>query len=123
MASVRGKDTGPELLVRRLAHAMGLRFRLHRSDLPGKPDLVLPKYQLVVFVHGCFWHRHEGCSRSTLPVARREFWTRKFESTVARDARQISLLESLGWTVLVIWECELKDIGSVQQRIASATKG
>lgn len=109
MAKVRGKDTGPELRVRTIAHRMGLRFRLHRKDLPGKPDLVFPKHRLAVFVHGCFWHRHEGCRRATMPSTRREFWEAKFAATVERDARQTAALESAGWRVLVLWECELKD--------------
>lgn len=109
MAKVRGKDTGPELRVRTVAHRMGLRFRLHRKDLPGKPDLVFPKHRLAVFVHGCFWHRHEGCRRATTPSTRREFWEAKFAATVERDARQTAALESAGWRVLVLWECELKD--------------
>lgn len=109
MARVRGKDTGPELRVRRAAHRLGLRFRLHRKDLPGKPDLVLPKYRLAVFVHGCFWHRHEGCRRATMPASRTEFWTAKFAATISRDRRQIAELQALGWRAVVIWECELKD--------------
>lgn len=109
MAKVRGKDTGPELRVRRIAHRLGLRFRLHRKDLPGRPDLVLPKHHLVVFVHGCFWHRHEGCRRATMPATRQAFWTAKFAATAARDAAQRRMLEDTGWRVLTLWECEVKD--------------
>lgn len=109
MARVRGKDTGPEVRVRRIAHGLGLRFRLHRKDLPGKPDLVFPKHSLAVFVHGCFWHRHPGCGRASTPTTRPEFWQAKFDGNVARDRRQQEALETLGWKVLILWECELKD--------------
>jgi len=109
MARVRGKDTGPEVRVRRIAHGFGLRFRLHRKDLPGKPDLVFPKHSLAVFVHGCFWHRHPGCRRASTPTTRPEFWQAKFDGNVARDRRQQEALETLGWKVLILWECELKD--------------
>lgn len=120
MARVRGKDTAPELRVRRIAHSLGLRFRLHRKDLPGSPDLVFPKHRLVVFVHGCFWHRHEGCPRATMPATRTEFWTGKFTATVDRDARQISELKRLGWRVLIVWECELKDQKEIKSRLTEA---
>ncbi len=108
MALVKGKNTRPELRVRRLAHALGYRFRLHRRDLPGTPDLVFPGRRAVIFVHGCFWHRHPapGCWRARLPKSRPEFWVPKLEANVARDAEQIAALEALGWRVLVIWECE-----------------
>lgn len=120
MAKVKGKDTGPELKVRRIAHRMGLRFRLHRKDLPGTPDLVFPKHRLAVFVHGCFWHRHAGCRRATMPVTRTEFWVSKFTSTVERDARQLSNLKRLGWRVLVLWECELKHQHEITSRLTEA---
>lgn len=94
--------------VRRLAHAMGLRFRLHRRDLPGKPDLAFPKYGAVVFVHGCFWHRHSGCSKASTPKSRTEFWNAKFASNVERDQRNEDALHSQGWRVFTIWECEAK---------------
>lgn len=123
MSKVRGKDTGPELRVRSLAHRMGLRFRLHREDLPGTPDLVFPRHRLAVFVHGCFWHRHEGCRRATTPGTRREFWSTKFAATVERDARQTKALEDLGWRVLVVWECELKDDEALRNILMSALKG
>lgn len=123
MARVRGKDTAPELLVRRVAHRLGLRFRLHRSDLPGKPDLVLPRHRLVVLVHGCFWHRHPDCRRATTPSTRTEFWTRKFDATIARDARQRDELEASGWRVLTLWECELKDPAQLEARLRGATDG
>jgi DNA mismatch endonuclease (patch repair protein) len=120
MAKVRSSDTGPELKVRKLAHAMGLRFRLNRRDLPGTPDLVFPRHRLAVFIHGCFWHRHPGCSRSTVPKSRVQFWTDKFEANVARDQRDIRALEGRGWHVLVLWECELKNEGQLRDRIREA---
>lgn len=120
MAKVKGKDTAPELKVRRVAHRMGLRFRLHRKDLPGRPDLVFPRHRLVVFVHGCFWHRHKGCRRTTMPSTRPEFWSSKFAATVERDARQIEALRALGWRVLVLWECDLKSDEAIGLVISGA---
>lgn len=119
MARVRGKDTGPELRVRRIAHLMGYRFRLHRKDLPGRPDLVFPKYRLAVFVHGCFWHRHEGCLRASTPATRAEFWQSKFKANIARDEQQVRALHSQGWDVLVLWECDLKDDRLVEAALRS----
>lgn len=109
MAQVKGKDTGPEMAVRRLLHALGYRFRLHRRDLPGKPDIVLPRLRTVIFVHGCYWHRHTGCRRATTPRTRTEFWETKFARTVARDKQQRDQLIATGWRVLTIWECETRD--------------
>lgn len=109
MAKIRGKDTGPELLVRRAAHALGLRFRLHRRDLPGTPDLVFPGRRIALFVHGCFWHRHPGCRFAYTPKSRIEFWQAKFDANVARDARKLAELSDAGWTVVTIWECETRD--------------
>lgn len=123
MAKVRGKDTGPEIRVRRIAHRMGLRFRLHRKDLPGRPDLVFPRHSLVVFVHGCFWHRHEGCRRATTPSTRQEFWQAKFDANIERDRRQIHELNALGWRVLVLWECELKDETAIEDELRKAVIG
>ena len=97
MAGIRGRDTAPEVAVRRIAHRMGMRFRLHPKDLPGRPDLVFPKHRLVVFVHGCFWHRHEGCRHASTPKSRIAFWTEKFAANVARDARQEAALRARGW--------------------------
>ena len=121
MSLVRGKNTAPEMLVRRVAHRMGLRFRLHRKDLPGRPDLVFPRYHLAVFVHGCFWHRHPGCSRASTPSTRTDFWRAKFDANTLRDQRQIRALESLGWSVLVLWECELKNETQVEARLRERT--
>jgi len=108
MASIRGKNTKPELRVRRGLHALGVRFRLHRRDLPGSPDLVLPKYRVALFVHGCFWHRHDSCKLAYTPAANRQEWEEKFKGNVARDRRQIALLLQMGWRVFVIWECALR---------------
>src|SRR4051794_16042951 len=96
--------TGPEIRARKIAHSLGLRFRLHRSDLPGKPDLVFPRLDLVVFVHGCYWHRHPGCPKASAPAS--PFWAAKFRSNVARDKRVQAELRAMGWKVLIIWECE-----------------
>ena len=117
MARVRGRDTAPELVVRRIAHGMGLRFRLQGNDLPGRPDLVFPKYRLAVFVHGCFWHRHQGCRFASNPKTRIAFWNEKFAANVARDARQVAALKELDWRILVIWECETKDEAVVEQKL------
>jgi DNA mismatch endonuclease (patch repair protein) len=109
MAGIRGKNTKPELLVRKFLHACGLRFRLNVKDLPGKPDLVFSKYKVVVFVHGCFWHHHDGCKYATIPSSRTDFWVNKLSDNVVRDEYQTAALEGLGWRVLVVWECELRN--------------
>lgn len=119
MSRVRGKNTKPELVVRREVHALGYRFRLHRSDLPGTPDLVFPRLHKVVFVHGCFWHRHEGCSRTTTPTTRAPYWQEKFEQNVQRDRQNVTMLEALGWKVLVIWECETFDRSRLAESVSS----
>lgn len=108
MSGIRGKDTAPELKVRRFLHANGFRFCLHRKDLPGKPDIVLPKYKACIFVNGCFWHRHKGCKLASEPKSREEFWNRKFAENVARDQRNIKALQDYGWRVAVVWECALR---------------
>jgi len=108
MSGIRGKNTKPELFVRSYLHRSGLRFRLH-SKLPGKPDLVLPRYRAVVFVHGCFWHRHKGCRFTTTPASNPAFWQDKFASNIRRDAKVTAQLEKLGWRVLVIWACQLNE--------------
>ena len=123
MAGIKGYDTVPERNVRRIAHRMGLRFRLHRKDLPGRPDLVFPKHRLVVFVHGCFWHRHQGCRYAYLPKSNVAFWSEKFSENVARDARQEAALKALSWRVLVIWECETRYEATVERRLARLTRG
>lgn len=114
MANIRGRDTKPEVLVRRMLHGAGYRFRLHDRLMPGRPDIVLPKYRVAIFVHGCFWHRHEGCRLSTTPATRPEFWRDKFASNVERDARNMESLVSSGWRVATIWECSLKEKGSAE---------
>ncbi|HYI49626.1 MAG TPA: very short patch repair endonuclease [Allosphingosinicella sp.] len=108
MSRVRSKNTSPEMRVRRAAHALGLRFRLHRKDLPGKPDLVFPKHRVALFVHGCFWHRHPGCSKASTPKSRTPYWEAKFRANVDRDVRVSRELELLGWSARTIWECETK---------------
>jgi DNA mismatch endonuclease (patch repair protein) len=107
MSRIRGKDTQPELALRKVLHRLGLRYRLYGAGLPGKPDLVFPRYRTVVFVHGCFWHRHDGCNIATTPKSNTPFWLEKFEKNVARDARVATQLEALGWRVFIVWECEL----------------
>tara|TARA_B100000614_G_C14497635_1_gene473308 strand:- start:23 stop:445 length:423 start_codon:yes stop_codon:yes gene_type:complete len=109
MSRIRGKDTKPELVLRSLMHRAGFRYRLHDKRLPGKPDLVLPKHKTVIFVNGCYWHRHEGCPKATTPKTNTAFWTKKFEETVERDARKKSELIESGWCVITVWECELKN--------------
>lgn len=107
MSRIRGKNTGPEVLLRKLLHRAGYRFRLHAPGLPGKPDIVLKRYRTAIFVHGCFWHRHPGCPGATTPKSRRAFWLEKFDATVKRDRRKTEELEALGWKVVTVWECEL----------------
>lgn len=120
MSRIRARDTGPELRLRSLLHRAGFRFRLHAKKLPGRPDIVLPKYRTAIFVHGCFWHRHSGCRNATTPSTRAEFWQDKFDSNVRRDARNRADLEAVGWTVMTVWECELKaDAEQVVRRVAS----
>jgi len=106
MSRIKNHDTKPEIAVRSLLHRMGYRFRLHRKDLPGRPDIVLPKYSVIIFVHGCFWHRHEGCRFAYTPKSNIEFWTEKFNNNLRRDAENKAGLEKLGWNVKIIWECE-----------------
>lgn len=107
MSGIRGRDTKPELVVRKYLHAHGLRYRIAPKDLPGKPDIVLPKYRTVVFVHGCFWHRHPGCKYAATPSTNPDFWQRKFQTNVVRDERIRESLQQAGWRVLIIWECEI----------------
>jgi len=108
MSRIRGKDTKPEMLVRRYLHARGLRYRLHTKELPGKPDLVFSGLRTVIFVHGCFWHRHEGCRYFVVPKTRTDFWLNKIGRNVVNDERQQEELRNQGWRVLVVWECELR---------------
>lgn len=115
MAGIKSKNTRPELKVRKFLHSKGFRFRLHSTKLPGSPDLVLPKFKVAIFVHGCFWHRHRNCRYSTNPSSNCEQWNAKFEINVARDARNLTALTDLGWTVIVVWECKLR--GDTQERL------
>ena len=117
MARVKSKDTRPELLLRRLLHGLGYRYRLHRRDLPGRPDIVFPSRKKVVFVNGCFWHSHSGCPRATRPVANREYWLAKLKNNSERDERNLSLLEESGWQTATVWECQLADLEAVAQRM------
>lgn len=116
MARIKGRDTKPEIWVRRALHAFGYRFRLHRRDLPGRPDIVLPKYRTVVFVHGCFWHAHT-CQKGRIPGTRSAFWEAKFEGNEKRDARNMRALRAAGWRVLTIWECGLSKPSSREKTI------
>jgi len=114
MAGIRGKDTKPELALRQALHARGFRFRLHAKNVHGRPDLVFPKHRAVIFVHGCFWHRHEGCRYTTSPSTRPEFWHAKFEANVARDRDVRATLLETGWRVAMVWECALRKTDQVQ---------
>lgn len=116
MQAVRSRDTGPEMLVRRLLHRLGYRYRLHRRDLPGRPDIVFSSRRKVIFVHGCFWHSH-GCSKGRLPKSRLDFWRPKLLGNSRRDGRNQEALRALGWTVLVIWQCETTDLEALAQRL------
>ena len=124
MSRVRGRDTKPELLVRRIAHALGYRFRLHRRDLPGAPDLVFPSRRKVIFVHGCFWHRHPdpACKLARMPKSRLDFWATKLENNKDRDEKSIVRLHDLGWETLIIWECQTGDREALRVRIREFVK-
>jgi len=117
MSRVRSANTSPEVRVRRILHRLGYRFRLHRRDLPGTPDIVLPAYDSVILVHGCFWHRHHGCRDASTPTTRVRFWKKKFDENVARDGRKTVALEAMGWKVLIVWECELRDEGALAEKL------
>lgn len=117
MARVGQKNTKPELIVRKLLHGLGYRYRLHRKDLPGTPDICFISRQKAIFVHGCFWHRHEGCRRTTTPKTRTDFWKEKFRQNVARDRRKIDDLQKLEWDALVVWECETEDESKLESRL------
>lgn len=119
MSRVKGKGTGPEMVIRRLAHSLGMRFRLHKSELPGRPDLAFPRYRTVLFVHGCFWHRHAGCKKATSPKSKVVYWEEKFRANVERDARNATELDRMGWRVLTVWECETKNIKLLKEKLES----
>lgn len=117
MSSVKSKDTQPEIVVRKLLRSMGYGYRLHRKDLPGTPDIVLTKYKKVIFIHGCFWHGHEGCSRAKLPQINKEFWQEKIEKNILRDQNAVQDLRVRGWASLIIWTCEIRDEEKLKEKI------
>jgi DNA mismatch endonuclease, patch repair protein len=123
MSKIGQRNTKPEIIVRKLLHRMGYRFRLHRQDLPGSPDIVLPKYKTVIFVHGCFWHGHSECPRAKLPETNQEFWENKIEKNRLRDRRNAANLAKLTWQVITVWQCELKDMEALCKRIRHALSG
>lgn len=123
MARVGSKNTSAEMRVRSAAHRRGLRFRVHRRDLPGTPDLVFPRWQTAVFVHGCFWHRHPGCRKASTPKSRVDFWQEKFDRNQARDLANLAALHSAGWRVEVIWECETKRPDALEGRLDDIFNG
>ena len=117
MSAIKSKNTKPEIKVRKVLHSMGYRFRLHSKDLPGSPDIVLPKYKTVIFVHGCFWHRHENCKYASAPKTRQEFWNKKFKENIKRDSEIQDKIKNLNWRSVVIWECETKNIENLRDKI------
>jgi DNA mismatch endonuclease, patch repair protein len=117
MSRVKGKDTRPEMVVRRLIHGMGFRYQLHRADLPGKPDIVFPGRRKVIFVHGCFWHRHKNCKLARLPKSRVSFWEKKLEANRVRDTASQKTLNEMGWRTMIIWECEISDAVVLAERL------
>jgi len=117
MSRIKGWDTKPELIVRSLAHRMGYRFRLHKKDLPGKPDLVFKRLNKVIFVHGCFWHHHKNCKISHIPGSNKTFWKNKFEKNTLRDKKNKNDLKKLGWKILTIWECETQKTGKIFKKL------
>ena len=117
MSAIKSKNTKPEIKVRKVLHSMGYRFRLHSKDLPGSPDIVLPKYKTVIFVHGCFWHRHENCKYASTPKTRKEFWNKKFTENKKRDSEIQEKIKILDWRSIVIWECETKNIENLRDKI------
>ena len=123
MRGVKGKDTKPEIRVRSLLHGMGYRFRLHRKDLPGRPDICLPKWRTVIFVHGCFWHQHGDCGAARIPDSNRGFWIEKFKRTKERDKAHREQLEASGWKVFIVWECDLADEAGLKARMSKRLEG
>ena len=119
MSKIKGKDTKPEIVVRSLLHQMGYRFRLHRRDLPGNPDIVLPKHKKVIFVHGCFWHGHKDCPRAKRPSTNKKFWNEKLSKSIKRDTFNQKKLKKMGWLTLIIWQCEMKDSKNLQSKLES----
>lgn len=123
MAQVKSKGMKPEMQVRRMLHGLGYRYRLHRSDLPGRPDLVFPSRRKVIFVNGCFWHYHRGCERVRIPATNRDYWVAKLERNRSRDERNLSVLEETGWSALTAWECELRDMETATGRLVEFLEG
>ena len=123
MARISAKDTGPELAVRRLLHRLGYCYRLHKRELPGRPDICFPGRRKAIFVHGCFWHRHDGCRRTTTPKTRTAFWKDKFDKNVVRDRTNMMDLVAIGWKVMVVWECETTDIEALGSRLVEFIDG
>lgn len=119
MAGIKGKNTKPEMVVRKLVHGMGFRFRLHRKDLPGSPDLVFPRLRKVIFVHGCFWHRHSGCRLAYTPKSNAQYWLDKLEANTRRDVLALKALDALGWEILIVWECEVLNLPALTKRLSS----
>ena len=117
MAKIKSTNTKPEVAVRKIIHGMGYRFRINYKKMPGSPDLVMPKYKLAIFVHGCFWHRHKGCRKTRMPKTNVEFWREKFESNIKRDRLVQNQIRKLGWGVLIIWECEIVGVEKLQRKI------
>jgi len=123
MARVKNKDTRPEMLVRSIVHGLGFRFRKNRTDLPGRPDIVLPRHRKIIFVHGCFWHGHKKCARASRPSSNEAFWARKLDSNMLRDRRNTKMLRKQGWDVLVVWQCEITDTERILNRIQAFLEG
>ncbi len=119
MSRVSGKNSKPEIAVRSLLHHLGFRFRIHRKDLPGTPDITLPKYKKVIFVHGCFWHGHKDCSRSKRPSTNEKFWREKLDKNIARDKATVKALKELGWDELTVWTCEVNDVNKLNTKLLS----
>ena len=122
MSRIQSENTKPEKIVRSILHRLGFRFRIHRKDLAGKPDIVLARYNSVIFVHGCFWHRHKDCKNASIPKTKKKFWEKKFKANIERDIKVKNELKSNGWRVLVVWECELTDIETVERELGEFLK-
>ena len=119
MARVKNKDTAPEITVRSIVHKLGFRFRKNRTDLPGRPDIVLPRHRKVIFVHGCFWHGHKNCKRAGRPASNKAFWRKKLDANIARDKKNAQTLRREGWKVMTIWQCQMRDENRLVNRIES----
>jgi len=122
MRAVKAKDTAPEMIFRRMLHRLGYRYHLHRKDLPGNPDIVFPRSKAVIFVHGCFWHGHDCKRGARTPKTNTKYWTEKIARNIARDAKSIKELEANGWRVQIVWECELKDLNPLQEKLVAFLK-